>query len=188
MSWAIRWSWAQGCKAAQAILSKEAEVMKVLISDNLHQAGVDILSPAPQHRSGVRPGLKPEELLAEHQGRRRPGHPQRHQGDRRPDRRRAPSQGGGPGRHRAGQRGHPGGQQAGHRGDEHPRGQHHHHRGTRLVPDDGPGPEHPPGGPLHAGGQVGEEEIPGHRTVQQDPGDHRAWGASAPWWPSGPWA
>ena len=38
-----------GIKAAQEILGKEAGVMKVLISDNLHQAGIDILKPASQY-------------------------------------------------------------------------------------------------------------------------------------------
>ena len=39
--------------------------MKVLISDNLHQAGIDILKSHPNIDVVVRPGMKPEELLAE---------------------------------------------------------------------------------------------------------------------------
>ena len=39
--------------------------MKVLISDNLHQAGIDILTSHPNIDVVVRPGMKPEELLAE---------------------------------------------------------------------------------------------------------------------------
>ena len=37
--------------------------MKVLISDNLHKAGVDILAQHPNIEVDFRPGLKPEELL-----------------------------------------------------------------------------------------------------------------------------
>ena len=36
--------------------------MKVLISDNLHKAGVDILSQHPNIEVDFRPGLSPEEL------------------------------------------------------------------------------------------------------------------------------
>ena len=39
--------------------------MKVLISDNLHQAGIDILKAHPNIDVVARPGMKPEELLAE---------------------------------------------------------------------------------------------------------------------------
>ena len=39
--------------------------MKVLISDNLHQAGIDILKAQPNIDVVARPGMKPEELLAE---------------------------------------------------------------------------------------------------------------------------
>ena len=39
--------------------------MKVLISDNLHQAGIDILKSHPNIEVVARPGMKPEELLAE---------------------------------------------------------------------------------------------------------------------------
>ena len=39
--------------------------MKVLISDNLHQAGIDILKSHPNIDVVARPGMKPEELLAE---------------------------------------------------------------------------------------------------------------------------
>ena len=37
--------------------------MKVLISDNLHKAGVDILSQHPNIEVDFRPGLKPDELM-----------------------------------------------------------------------------------------------------------------------------
>ena len=36
--------------------------MKVLISDNLHKAGVDILKQHPNIEVDFRPGLSPEEL------------------------------------------------------------------------------------------------------------------------------
>src|SRR4030065_133394 len=39
--------------------------MKVLISDNLHQAGIDILKSHPNIDVVARPGMKPEEVLAE---------------------------------------------------------------------------------------------------------------------------
>ena len=39
--------------------------MKVLISDNLHQAGIDILASHPNLDVVARPGMNPEDLLKE---------------------------------------------------------------------------------------------------------------------------
>ena len=54
-----------GLRAAQASLDQGGRGMKVLISDNLHQAGIDILKSHPNIDVVARPGMKPEELLAE---------------------------------------------------------------------------------------------------------------------------
>ncbi len=51
---------------------------------------------------------------------------------------------------------------------------------TRRLPDDGHGPEYPPGRPVHAGGANGRRRSSRARRSSTRPWGSSAWGASAP--------
>ena len=104
-----------------------------------------------------------------HQPVRRRRRPRRHQGHGGMLRERLADQGDRARRQRHGQHRQGRRHQEGRGRDEHPRRQHRDDRRARRLDDDGPLPPDPAGDRLDEGGEVGKEQVHGHRDHRQGP-------------------
>ena len=149
--------------------------MKVLVSDNLGEVGIQMFEDEDGMSVDVKTGLSPEELegiideydaLVIRSATKVTESLLDAARQLKVDR---------TGRNRPGQCGHPGGHQTGHGGDEHAWGQCGDHRRTHHRHDAVPDPQYPRGDPYHEERPVGEKTTPGAGDLQQDAGRHRFW-------------
>ena len=110
---------------------------RIIVLDDLSQDGLDLLQSAGNIEVVVRTGLKGDDLRNALAGGRRRHLPQRRENHRRGAGRQPSPAGDRPGGGGRGQHRHRGRHPPGHRGDEHPRRQHHLHGRAHARPDAG---------------------------------------------------